>query len=120
MKIKFDSLVKSENNRLALSRQLHGYVDGLSNGHRPVVKLNYVEGDEEFVDGRYKVTVGVQFLDQTVRSVVEPMLKQGSRNTTNPLVMECEVYVRDKNEFITSLKYKSEKTRKIWDELGYT
>lgn len=118
-KPKYGSLDKSENNRLALSRQLHGYVDGLSNGWRPVVKLNYVSAEQHPVDGRYRVVVGVEFLNQKVRGLVEPLLKSGSRNTTNPLIMECDVFVRDKLEFVDSLKHKSEETMKIWIELGY-
>ena len=119
LKRKNDSLNRSENNRLALSRQLHGFVDGLLNGRRPVVKLNYVPGKEEKVGLRYRVTVGVQFLSQRVRALVEPLLKEGSRNTDNPLVMECDVYVLDKDEFIESLIHKSNETNGIWNVLGY-
>ena len=118
LKRKNDSLNRSENNRLALSRQLHGFVDGLSNGRRPVVKLNYVPGKEEKVDQRYRVTIGVEFLNQNVRALVEPLLKGGSRNTANPLVMECDVYVLDKKEFIECLIHKSNETRDIWTVLG--
>ena len=117
--VKLLHLDKSENNRLALSRQLHGYVDGLSNGKRPVVKLNYVQSNEEFVDGRYRVVIGVQFLDNKVKALVQPLLKPSSRHTTDPLIMECDVYVRDKEEFIQSLQFKSNETEKIWNDLEF-
>lgn len=115
--VKLLHLDRSENNRLALSRQLHGYVDGLSNGKRPVVKLNYVPSNEEYVDGRYRVVIGVQFLDAKVKALVEPLLKPLSRRTSDPLVMDCDVYVRDKLEFIQSLQFKSDETEKIWKDL---
>lgn len=117
-KRKLFQLDKSENNRLALSRQLHGYVDGLSNGNRPVVKLNYVPSKEEVVDGRYRVVIGVECFDEDVKALVVPMLKPGCRATSNPLIMNCDVFVRDKEEFIHSLKFKSQETEKIWQELN--
>ncbi|KAJ3319644.1 hypothetical protein HDV06_006137 [Boothiomyces sp. JEL0866] len=109
----------SENNRLALSRQLHGYVDGLANGRRPTVKLNYVPSDEEFVDGRYRVVVGVEFLNQRVKAIVAPLLKDSSKQSDNPLMLECEVFVRNKEEFIEALMFKSEETQKLWEELEF-
>ena len=117
-KRKWISLDRSENNRLALSRQMHGYVDGLSNGRRPVVGLHYVSSDETLTDGRYRVMVGVQCLDNNVKQLVEPLLKQGTESTANPLIFRCPVFVRDKEEFIESLKFKSNETQDLWIELG--
>jgi hypothetical protein len=118
-KRKLTDLDRSDNNRLALSRQLHGYVDGLSNGQRPVVKLNYVPSDEEFIDGRYRIVVGVEFMSEKVKAIVAPLLKASSRQTNDPLIMECDVFVRNKQEFIDCLEFKSEETQKLWKELGF-
>ncbi|KAJ3308322.1 hypothetical protein HDV04_001377 [Boothiomyces sp. JEL0838] len=119
-KRKLSDLDKSENNRLALSRQLHGYVDGLSNGFRPTVRLNYIPSSEEYVDGRYRVVVGVEFLNERVKGLVVPLLKDSSREQAgNALVYECDVFVRNKEEFIECLKFKSEETQKLWVELGF-
>jgi hypothetical protein len=118
-KRKLTDLDQSENNRLALSRQLHGYVDGLSNGQRPVVKLNYVPSNEDIIDSRYRIVVGVEFMNQKVKAIVAPLLKDSSRQTENPLIMECDVFVRNKQEFIECLVFKSEETQKLWEELGF-
>jgi hypothetical protein len=117
-KRKWISLDRSENNRLSLSRQMHGYVDGLSNGRRPVVGLHYVSSDETLIDGRYRVMVGVQCLDNKVKQLVEPLLKQGTESTADPLLFHCPVFVRDKDEFIKSLVFKSDETQILWNELG--
>ena len=84
-----------------------------------MVKLNYVPSNEEFVDGRYKVVIGVQCLNVQVKRLVEPLLKTGSRRTNNDLIMECDVFVRDKTQFIICLRFKSNLTHKIWTDLEW-
>lgn len=119
----------NENNRLALSRTLHGFIDGLSNNLKPVVKLNYIPPPpplrntsnsvhhHEFIKeiGRYRVTVGVECLNSKVLDLVVPMLKNNSRiSPLNPFMREVDVLVRNKDEFIKSLVYKSKETENIW------
>ena len=62
--------------------------------------------------------IGVEFFDERVKALVQPLLKPTSRlSTANPLIMECDVFVHGKEEFIQSLKFKSQETEKIWQEL---
>ncbi|KAI9331606.1 hypothetical protein BDR26DRAFT_870091 [Obelidium mucronatum] len=120
VKKKWDSLDVYENNRLALSRQMRGYVDGLCNGNRPVVKLNFCSADDDdAVDGRFRVVVGVQCLNAEVKAVVEPLLKEDAKQTENPLEFNCHVFVRNKQQFVESLIFKSNETCEIWQELGW-
>jgi hypothetical protein len=97
---------------------MHGFVEGIGTGNRPVVKLDYIRSDEEMLHGRHLVVIGVEFLNEKVRLVAEPMLKESSRHTDNPLIKECDVLVRDKDEFVTCLRYKSQHTLMIWIALG--
>jgi hypothetical protein len=46
-------------------------------------------------------------------------LKTGSRRTNNDLIMECDVFVRDKTQFIICLRFKSNLTHKIWRDLEW-
>lgn len=73
------------------------------------------EGDDIRVDGRYLVTVEVECLDERVRKLVEPTLKDGTRKVLDkPVLFHCDVRPRSKDIFISCLVEKSKETRLIW------
>ena len=69
--------------------EIYNYLNPMKgNSDLTVVKFNYIPSNEEFVDGRYRVVIGVQFL---VKALVQHLLKPSSRHTPDPLNIECDV-----------------------------
>ena len=107
---------KDPNNRLAMSRDLHGWFDGL-NSITPLFYLKVVSvSDAHVVEGRYKVELEVVAMDQESANMIFWRLIEGSFATDNPLVMRTFVHVTNPKVFISCLEWKEKKIVKEWDK----
>lgn len=113
-KREFAKYDRDANNRLALSREMHGYYDGLSS---EVPIMNIFSGDvntTRSVGNRFKVEILIRVLDAQCRDRVFSRLKDGSVQTEDPLVMSTFVYVEDPDTFCTCLRWKFEDNQEQW------
>ncbi|CAI5705423.1 unnamed protein product [Peronospora farinosa] len=102
------------NNRLALSREMHGFYDGLSLDI-PIVNMFPVSVEEKLSNGsRYKVEVLVKVYDVYCTERVFYRLKSGSSRTDDPLVMKTFVYVENPDTFCFCMKWKHDEIEKVW------
>ncbi|CAI5706970.1 unnamed protein product [Peronospora farinosa] len=102
------------NNRLALSREMHGFYDGLSLDI-PIVNMFPVSVEEKLSNGsRYKVEVLVKVYDLYCTKRVFYRLKSGSSRTDDPLVMKTFVYVENPDTFCFCMKWKHDEIEKVW------
>ncbi|UIZ23789.1 hypothetical protein KXD40_009600 [Peronospora effusa] len=102
------------NNRLALSREMHGFYDGLSLDI-PIVNMFPVSVEEKLSNSsRYKVEVLVKVYDLYCTKRVFYRLKRGSAKTDDPLVMKTFVYVENPDTFCFCMKWKHDEIEKAW------
>jgi hypothetical protein len=107
---------KDPNNRLAMSRDLHGWFDML-NTDTPLFYLKVVSiSDAPVVEGRYKVVLAVVALNQESADMIFCRLIEGSSATENHLVMHTVVYVTNSTIFQTCLEWKETQILKEWKE----
>jgi hypothetical protein len=103
---------KDPNNRLAMSRDLHGWFDHL-NTEIPLFYLKVVSISESvIVEGRYKVVLAVVALNQESADMIFWRLIEGSRQTNDPLVTNTSVHVTNPTIFQKCLEWKEKKTRR--------
>lgn len=116
---KYDTYCKFDNdksNRLAMSRDMHGWFDELST----IVPLFNVRltsiTETPVLDGRYEVELSIEALDAESSCMVFWRLKEGSRKTDNPLVMFTTVHVVKPDVFKKCLECKTKQIDKRWSE----
>ncbi|TMW68974.1 hypothetical protein Poli38472_001130 [Pythium oligandrum] len=102
------------NNRLAQSREMHGFYDGLS---YEVPIMNIYPGkvdDKRSIANRYKVEIFVKVFDKQCKDRVFSRLKEGSDQTDDPLVMKTFVHVESPETFCFCLRWKHEDNDARW------
>ncbi len=103
------------NNRLAMSRDLHGWFAGL-NIEIPLFCLSIISISESIsVSSRYQVVLAVQAFDLEYAEKIFQRLNNGSQKTEDPLVMDTVVYVTDPTVFQNCLNWKEKNTKKAWE-----
>jgi hypothetical protein len=104
------------NNRLAMSRDFHGWFDAL-NTQTPVFLLTVESvSDQPVVEGRYRVGLSLTALNLEYAAKILGRLIEGSSKTENPLVMRTYVHVTDPVVFKKCLEWKEKTIRKSWSE----
>ncbi|EGZ11280.1 hypothetical protein PHYSODRAFT_338002 [Phytophthora sojae] len=98
-KREFAKYDRDSNNRLALSREMHGWFDGMSI-EVPIVNMlpGSVE-ENQSIGNRRKVEVFVKVLDAQCTDRVFSRLKGGSTRTDDPLMMKTFVHKDSKYRF---------------------
>ncbi|GMF61891.1 unnamed protein product [Phytophthora fragariaefolia] len=95
---------RDPNNRLALSRDMHGWYDGMSSDF-PIVNMLPGSVDKNpSIGNRRKVFVKV--VDAQCTDCVFSRLKKGSTKTDDPLVMKAFVHVEDPETFCFCMRWK--------------
>ncbi|KAI8904127.1 hypothetical protein EDD86DRAFT_92275 [Gorgonomyces haynaldii] len=114
----YRSFDRNPSNRLALSRDMHGFFDGLNTGGLPVVKMSVVSvSPEPVVDGRYEVRIQIKVLTVDYKSNVFNRLKKGSKQVDgDDLAMTTSVLILDPNVFKKCMDWKEKQTQKQWDD----
>ncbi|DBA05250.1 TPA: hypothetical protein N0F65_007412 [Lagenidium giganteum] len=113
-KREFAKYDRDTNNRLALSREMHGFYDGLS---YDVPIVNMIPGSVEqnrSIGNRYKVEVFVKVLDAQCKDRVFSRLKEGATQTDDPLVMKTFVHVEDPETFCFCMRWKHDDNDECW------
>ncbi|KAG9403043.1 hypothetical protein AC1031_006584 [Aphanomyces cochlioides] len=127
-KREFAKYDRDSNNRLALSREMHGFYERLC-CDVPIVNMppGSVEETPSIVS-RYKVHMngGYVSLNFHLRVYVEifvkvfnadrvfSRLKEGSTSTDDPLVMKTFVHVENPEAFCFSMQWKHDENEKLW------
>jgi hypothetical protein len=107
---------KDPNNRMAMSRDLHGWFDHL-NSDIPLFYLKVIEISEmPIVAGRYKVGLSVVALNQESANMIFCRLIDGSSQTDDPLIMNTFVFVTNPIVFKKCLEWKEKENSKNWKE----
>ncbi len=108
---------KDPNNRLAMSRDLHGWFDAM-NTDIPLFYLKIISiSDTPVVEGRYKVCLAVVALDQESANMIFWRLIEGSLATDNVLVMHTFVHVTKPKAFKLCLEWKEKQILKEWERI---
>ncbi|GMF26688.1 unnamed protein product [Phytophthora lilii] len=103
-KREYDKYDRDPNNRLALSRDMHGWYDGMSSDF-PIVNMLPGSVDKNpSIGNRRKVFVKV--VDGECTDRVFSRLKEGSTKTDDPLVMKTFVHVEDPETFCFCMRWK--------------
>ncbi|KAG1688300.1 hypothetical protein DVH05_003839 [Phytophthora capsici] len=104
---------RDQNNRLALSREMHGWYDGL-NCEFPIVNMRPGSVDKNpSIGNRRKVEVLVKVVDAQCKDRVFSRLKEGSTKTDDPLVMKTFVHVENAETFCFCMKWKYDDNEKL-------
>jgi hypothetical protein len=112
----YGSYDKDSNNRLAMSRDLHGWFDYLTT-EIPLFYLKIVSiSDTAIVEGRFKVVIAVVAWNQEAANMIFWRLIEGSTKTNDPLVMHTFVYVTNPAVFQRCLEWKEKENTKLWNE----
>jgi len=107
---------KDPNNRLAMSRDLHGWFDHL-NTEIPLFYLKIVSiSDSIVVQGRYKVVLAVVALNQESADMIFCRLIEGSTKTNESLVMNTFVHVTNPAIFQKCLEWKEKENKNKWSD----
>jgi hypothetical protein len=113
----YQSYDTDKSNRLAMSRDMHGFYDAL-NSYVPVLNLNMLSvSDAPVLDDRYKVILQVKVLTAAYRKTIFNRLKPGSAQTNNPLVMNTFVHVLNPTIFRNCMAWKFRMIEKIWETI---
>ncbi|KAL3664436.1 hypothetical protein V7S43_010757 [Phytophthora oleae] len=113
-KREFAKYDRDPNNRLALSRDMHGWFDGMSI-EVPIVNMlpGSVE-ENQSIGNRHKVEVFVKVIDARCKDRVFSRLTIGSDKTDDPLMMKTFVHVEDPETFCFCLRWKHEDINERW------
>jgi hypothetical protein len=107
---------RDANNRLAMSRDLHGWFDHL-NTDIPLFYLKVVSvSDAVIVEGRYKVVLAVVALNQESADMIFWRLLEGSIQTNDLLVMNTAVHVTNPTICKKCLEWKEKGNIKKWKD----
>ncbi|KAK1944443.1 hypothetical protein P3T76_004355 [Phytophthora citrophthora] len=113
-KREFAKYDRDPNNRLALSRDMYGWFDGMSS-EVPIVKMLAGSVEERpSIGSRYKVEVFVKVLDAQCTDRVFSRLKAKSTKTDDPLMMKTFVHVENPETFCFCMKWKHDETDELW------
>lgn len=116
---KYESYRKFDNdksNRLAMSRDMHGWYDELSTSV-PLFNVKILSNTKAIVfEDRYEIVLSIKALDAESARMVFWRLKEGSKQTNNPLVMNTTVHVVNPDLFEKCLDWKSKQIDKRWRE----
>ncbi|ETK88187.1 hypothetical protein F441_03349, partial [Phytophthora nicotianae CJ01A1] len=114
-KREFAKYDRDTNNRLALSREMHGFYDALSYDV-PIVNMVPVPGPVEkpSIGSRYKVEIFVKVLDAHCIDRVFSRLKEGSTTIDDPLVMKTFVHVENPETFRLCMQWKHDENDERW------
>jgi hypothetical protein len=108
-----------ENNALSMSRDFHGWFDGLI-GDVPMFKLDYIRHSNQpmaNMDNRYEVVISVTVIDAAASKFIFPRLSSGSAAVEGQnLSMLAKVYVRNPSVFKYCLEWKAKRTSNKWRE----
>ncbi|TDH72152.1 hypothetical protein CCR75_000777 [Bremia lactucae] len=102
----FGKYDRDPNNRLALSRDMYGWYDGVS---VDVPIVNMLPGNVEehpSIGSRRKVDVFVKVVDVRYADLVFSRLRDGSTTTTDPLMMKTFVHVENPDTFCFCMMWK--------------
>ncbi|ETN16715.1 hypothetical protein, variant 1 [Phytophthora nicotianae INRA-310] len=105
-KREFAKYDRDPNNRLALSRDMHGWYDGMSIEFPIVNMLPGSVDKNSSIGNRRKVEVFVKVVDAQCTDRVFSRLKEGSTKTDDPLVMKTFVHVEDPETFCFCMRWK--------------
>ncbi|KAG3050369.1 hypothetical protein PI125_g26450 [Phytophthora idaei] len=113
-KREFAKYDRDPNNRLALSRDMHGWFDGMSI-EVPIVNMlpGSVE-ENQSIGNRRKVEVFVKVINAQCTDRVFSRLKEGSTVTNDPLMMKTYVHVEDPETFCLCMRWKHEDNAERW------
>jgi hypothetical protein len=110
----YGQLDNNQNNRIAMSKELHGWFDKMSSDI-PLFYLKVVSISEAPVlEGRFKVKLAVVAVDQQSANMIFWRLIEGSTITDDPLVMHTFVHVMDPGVFQRCLLWKEKDILKDW------
>ena len=109
-----------ENNRLALSSDVHNWFDG-RNVDVPLFKLTistaHLISRNPVIENRYEVPLLVTALDSDSARLLFPRLREGSIfYQDRKLEAIVKVYVLNPNVFTTCIEWKASRIQKIWDD----
>jgi hypothetical protein len=107
---------KDPNNRIAMSRDLHGWFDRLTT-QTPLFYIKIVSiSDAPVIEGRYKVVLAVVAINQESADMIFCRLIEGSSATDNPLVMHTFLHVTEPKVFKFCLEWKEKQILKEWEQ----
>lgn len=112
---KYHKYDRDPNNRLARSREMHGFYDGL-NVAVPVMNI-FVESvsSTPVIDDRYEVKLIVRALDPEYGQRISSRLKEGSIMSADWMEMKkTSVFMKQPNIFCKCLKWKSKEIEEVW------
>ncbi|KAF1326483.1 Crn-like protein, partial [Globisporangium splendens] len=107
---------RDQNNRLALSRDMHGFYDGLSVA---VLVMNiFVESvsPSPVKDDRYEVKLLVKALDPDYGRRIAIRLKEGTIVSEDSMEMRTCVHVTNPKIFCKCIEWKSKQIEKVWED----
>jgi hypothetical protein len=109
-----------ENNRLALSSDVHHWFDG-RNVDVPLFKLTistaHLISRKPVIENRYEVPLLVTALDSDAARLFFPRLREGSTfYKDRKLEALVTVYVLNPKVFTTCIEWKASRTQKIWND----
>ena len=110
-----------ENNRLALSSDVHRWFDG-RNVDVPLFILTissaHLISRKPVIENRYEVPLLITALDSDAARLLFPRLREGSKfYKDRKLEALVTVYVLNPKVFTTCIEWKASRTQKIWDLL---
>lgn len=110
----FQEYDRDPNNRLALSREMHGFYDGL-NVVVPVMNIFFESmSSAPVVIDRYEVKLIVRALNPEYGQRISSRLKEGSIISPDRMEMKTSVFVQQPKVFRKCLEWKSKQIEKIW------
>ena len=107
-----------DNNRLALSADVHRWFDGIS-VDVPLFNLTIDEVSRfplSQVDGRYEVKLSVRAFDEEAARMLFGRLKEGSQSTQDPLVVKTFIFVTNPVIFRQCLEWKTAEINDKWNK----
>lgn len=112
----YEKYDRDPNNRLAMSRDLHGWFDAI-NTDVPLFYLKIVSISETIVvDERYKIILSLVAFSQEAADMIFCRLIEGSSQTSDSLIMNTSVYVTNPAVFQKCLEWKEKEIKKKWAE----
>jgi hypothetical protein len=107
-----------DNNRLALSADVHRWFDGIS-VDVPLFNLTIDEVSRfplSHVEERYEVKLSVRAFDEEAARMLFGRLKEGSQSTQDPLVVKTFIFVTNPVIFRQCLEWKAAEINEKWNK----
>jgi hypothetical protein len=110
----YEKYDKDPSNRLAMSRHLHGWYDGLSMS-TSVFYLKYdCQSENQAVMGRFQVWFYVIAVDQEYANMIFNYL-ENYEVTDNPLMVRTSVHIISPKVFEVCMNWKEKEILKLWN-----